>query len=207
MRFSCACVAVALLFSSCAYMQTNKNVEESYVEYKGYELEKPLCLTQRAGQWYLVAEAQTLQKKYPAVYDSIFFTGKNDPHFEVKAKQNERWMHPISAGTATVLQRHDGYADWATLCDELKQTPGAWVPVPAGQGRTLVTAMVDDKTSDNRLVVDEQSKTPTEIPISGKLLAGLDKYCIDYPGTLLYNAAIPVMAPFMFFRDFLSAED
>ena len=207
MRFSCACVAVALLFSSCAYMQTHKSVEEMFYSYKGYELEKPLWLAHQGGQWYLVAEAQTLQKKYPAVYDSIFFTGKNDPSFHVKESTGTLWMHPISAGTATVLQRPDGYADWATLCDELKQTPGAWVPVPAGQGRTLVTATIDEKTSSTRTMVDEQSKEPSQTSITGTVLSRLDKYCIDYPGTVIYNAAIPFMAPFIFFHDFFSAED
>ena len=36
-----------------------------------------------------------------------------------------------------------------------------------------------------------------------QILSTLDEVIIDWPGTILYNLAIPVMAPFVFFHEFL----
>lgn len=210
--FAAAFVLSLLSLSSCAYMQTHKCLEENFCRYSGYELESPLYLTMYKGQPYLVAEKTALHKSYPIVHDTIFFTDNNEPVYEKMPNGTPvRVMHRISAGTATVLQRGDGYADWETLCDELRSTPGDWVPLPAGQGRLPVLAMIDTKPcrageQHCRTIVEKADEENRRLPVGVRVLSAVDRCLIDWPGTVLYNVSIPVMAPFVFFRDFLSGE-
>lgn len=200
----------ALMVNSCAYLQTHKNVEESLggCSYQGYELQEPLSLLHVGHDWYLVADSVRLKKTYPAVYDTIFFTDKNEPVFEKMhhAKANAgRVMHRISHGTATVLQRADGYASLTALKDELTMTPGEWIPAPHGQG-VAIRAMVACEPNATRLIVKEDSRAPQELSTGVHIVSGLDRVFVDFPGTLFYNASIPLMAPFVFFHEFLQEE-
>ena len=50
----------------------------------------------------------------------------------------------------------------------------------------------------------EEYRVPSKKTPTGLVLGKLDFLAIDVPGTLAYNVAIPVIAPFVFFYDFLT---
>lgn len=198
----------ALFLNSCAYVQTHKNVEESFYTYQGYRLCEPLSLLQRGNDWYLVAEPVALQKSYPAIYDSVFFKDKNEPVFEMAGQgtESQPMMHRISHGTATVLQRADGYASLTTLCDELKMTPGEWIKAPLNHRGVPVRATLSRENETADIIVEEDSRTAQGSQIAERILSAADRVVVDIPGTVMYNVAIPFMAPFVFFREFLQED-
>ena len=107
--------------------------------------------------------------------------------------------HPISAGTAKVLMREDGYADLQTLADELQSCPGEW--------RTSLTEAsahpIRAQLAGQPVAITSQAspESPSFVyQAAGKLVFVL----VDVPGTVLYNVSIPLVAPFVFFFDFLS---
>lgn len=190
-------------------MQTNKNVAEWGSHYIGAEIcANSLELYSRAGEWYLAAPKLLLKRHYPIIYDSVYLNKNNELTVEVMGSHidgSEIYM-PISAGTARVLQRSDGYAELKTLLAEsyasgkkaLSDLPGAQKhPILA----ELATAGDDDRS------VYYISECVPEQPSSGmKYLSMIDKYTVDVIGTVVYNVAIPVMAPFRFFSEFLSED-
>ncbi len=192
----------SLILSSCAYMQTHKNIEESYRQRSGYQLTPELELYQAGGRYYLAADKQAYRKDYPAIYDSIFLKGKNEPALIKIGQDSTKVYRSISSGTAQVLQMENGYADLAVLSDELKSSSGEWMTsLPANSRRCKTRAEITGTTTT---WLNEE--TPQPVPAGIKALSIIDQVVIDWPGTILYNTAIPIMAPFVFFHEFLNEE-
>lgn len=200
-------VVCSLTLSSCAYMQTHKNVRERGCYYEGQLLPPPsqeaLSLYRKGGEWYLAARRAQFRLKYPVVYDSVFRTDGNEPRHEIlQGSEQGIVYHPISAGTAAVLQRPDGYAELETLAEELRTTPGEWISSLPGAVSYPVRAQI----VGGHAVTLPGKRYPSQIPLSNRILSQVDRVLIDFPGTLVYNVSIPFMAPFVFFREF-SKED
>lgn len=194
----------AQAFTSCAYVQTHKNVEESFYRYEGARIsEKPELY--RAGESYFVAaDAAVLNKHYPAVHDTIFFDKDNEPKFHVEHMEGKKLYYPLSAGTATVMQREDGYVSLALLSDEL-QHGIARPQLPRGAQACAVRAEIAEKEAPSAgLMVG--ARDPQQLPLWAEFLTLTDKVVVDGPATLGYNCLIPVMAPFVFFHRFLNEE-
>ena len=188
--------------SSCAYMQTHKNIEEAGRQHTGYQLATPLKLYRAGGQYYLAAEQQQLRMHYPVVYDSIFLNENNAPSFRSITSENPTVYFPISRGTGEVMLRQDGYVELSTLKGELQDsgaTCSTTLPGGATECRIQATVQGDSATWIN----PEASTSPG---IGTTILSTLDQVVIDWPGTVLYNAAIPIMSPFVFFHQFLNEE-
>ena len=195
-------VAVMAFLSSCAYMQTHKNIEEAGRQHTGYHLTNPLKLYRAGGQYYLAAEQQQLRIHYPIVHDSIFLNENNDPTFTSTSSGNPMVYFPISRGTGEVMLRQDGYVELNTLKGELQDsgaTCSTTLPGGATECRIQATVQGDSATWIN----PEASTSPG---IGTTILSTLDQVVIDWPGTVLYNAAIPFMTPFVFFHQFLTEE-
>lgn len=199
---------MALLTPSCAYMQSNKNVRESFCHYEGYKVSTPLSLYSGHEKWYLEADKVMLKKEYPLIYDRILLDYNNDPIFKEVSNVphgTQKCYHEISSGTAKVLMRKDGYATLESLIDEMKTSGKTW---QEGAGMKLqkhnIHAMIAVKK--DKEVILAGKRIPEELPGSASVLGGITKVVVDWPGTLVYNVAIPFMAPFVFFNEFLNAE-
>lgn len=183
-------------------MQTHKNIEEGYRQRMGYQLTPELELYQAGSKYYLAAEKHAYCKEYPAIYDSIFLKGDNEPTLIQLGQEPTKVYHCISNGTAQVLQLKDGYADLTVLSDELKSNSGEWITsLPANSRRCQTKAEITG-TATSWLSEEE----PAPVPVGIKALSIIDQVIIDWPGTILYNTAIPIMAPFVFFHEFLNEE-
>lgn len=203
--FLCCLVLISACLSSCAYVQTRKQIEELGCEYEGKQLSvkqgnKLNKVYHQGNTWYLAAENVRLKKSYPLVHDSVLFTGNNAPEYR-KIENSEEGIsyHPISAGTAAVLQRGDGYATTDTLAAELTSTPGAWVSTLPNATAYEIKAEIPD----NGCHTIAGMRQPQETPMANQVLGALDFVFIDIPATAAYNAAIPFAAPFVFFGEFI----
>ena len=200
-------LCICTLCTSCAYMQTHKQVEEMGCHYHGKLLSNQKCSTwniyKSEGHWYLPAQVVTLQKDYPIVKDTILHTENNEPEYQIirKDAQDVIMYHRISEGTAHVLMRQDGYADIEDLTEEIKATPGEWKSTLKGAKVYPIRAEIKlPKRIENCIIVGE--RTPRETPIMNNIFSKVDFLVIDVPGTVLYNLAIPIMAPIKFFSEF-----
>lgn len=199
-----AAILFAFLLPSCAYMQTHKNVEEWGCHYEGGKLQKgDLALYAKEGRWYLSAPKAKFGKRYPIIHDSVFRKGDNEPwHEMIEGSEGGMAYFPISAGTASVLQRADGYADLSLLASEItsrQQEPLFHLP---GASRYPIRAEINATGKGYANLVGK--RTPETPPAINKALSAVDFIAIDIPGTLAYNVAIPFMAPFVFFYEFFS---
>lgn len=196
-----------LFMSSCAYMQTGKNIREAGKQYEGCELTaEDMVLCNSNGSWYLAAPAETFSKSYPVIHDSVLLSGNNEPRYESIKKNGSLCYMPISTGTATTLQMKDGYArpdDLAIEINRLSATRPITTNLP-GASQHKITATIE---SADKPVVITHSSAPEQISMTRRIVAGLDFVVVDIPGTLAYNVAIPVMVPFVFFHDFLQPEN
>lgn len=197
-----------LLMSSCAYVQTHKNVEQAFCSYEGYRISDPLKLYQHSGTYYVEVQQLRLTKHYPIVHDELMFTEHNEPIFRPEQENGPRGLMPISAATATVLQRPDGYVSWSVLRDEIDRKMKAGItPVAiSGAGGMEVRAQVVDADAPNARIF-AGSQEPAKIPTAANVLSGADRVIIDAPLTVVYNCAIPCMAPFYFFWNMFNGED
>ena len=195
--------------NSCAYVQTHKQVEEWGCSYDGKLINNENSSTwniyQCDGKWYLPAQKVVLTKDYPAIKDTLLFTENNDPVYTIKADESNSSVsyHPISAGTAEVLMRADGYAILQDLAEEIKANPGEWRDSLPGAKKYLIKAQIEDRHNTPAKLIAGQ-RTPVETPVINEVLSKLDFIIVDVPGTVIYNVAIPFMAPFKFFSEFLS---
>ena len=186
--------------SSCAYMQSHKNIEEAQRTYTGYELTNEVGLYKADGKYYIAAEKQQLRRHYPIIHDSVFLDGNNEPSWEKLGSHSQKAYHQISDGTAAVLQRKDGYATLDVLSDEIQDTPELWSDtLPKSARLCHVQAEICGSSS---IIPSENAEMQN--PLFTKIVSTLDQVCIDWPGTVLYNVSIPVMAPFVFFYQFLN---
>ncbi len=194
--------ALALLtvfLPSCAYMQTHKNIEEAGRRYKGYQLEKPTQLLRSDGTWYIAATPAEYRLKHDIIHDNVF-RKTNEPTMELQATQPGTAYHALSAHTATVLLRADGYAESHTLAREITQNPGPWLTSLPHATPHRVKAHIAGE--ENTAIT--YAPTPEKLSPGYRILSGLDLVVVDVPGTLLYNVAVPFIAPFVFFHEFLS---
>lgn len=194
-------MGVALLFNSCAYVQTHKSVEEIGTHYDGHILEKSKLHLYRSGdQWYLSARKAKLKLSYPLVHDSVFRRNDYSPTFRIMEEDSKETYHRIPASVATVLTRVDGYYQLSALAEELCTTPGEWLDSPPQGHIVPISAEIAGEDSFKM----QGSRVPKRKPISSLILGKLDFVVIDIPTTLAYNVAIPVMAPFVFFYEFIT---
>lgn len=184
--------------SSCAYMQTHKNIEEAQIIRTGYELTTDIKLYRAAGNYYIAVSRQQLRKQYPAIHDSIFLTENNTPCWHRAGENDSTVYFRISSHTASVLQMQSGYASLDVLADELKTNPIVDY-LPAGATQCRVNAEITGKNT-----LWEAAETIDNRSVFTHIISAVDQVCIDWPGTIIYNAAIPVMAPFVFFHQFLN---
>ncbi len=198
----CCLMTGTLFLSSCAYMQTHKNIEEGFREHTGYTLSSGLELYRAGGAYYLAAQKKQLRIHYPVIYDSIFLSRNNDPEYRSIGNNTECVYRQISTGTALVLQRADGYADLNVVRDELQNNAAQWLTsLPANAQKCKINAEIIGTS-----VTWPEAETATEAPLGIRVLSTTDQVLVDWPGTLLYNIAIPVMAPFVFFHEFLNEQ-
>ena len=188
----------AVQLSSCAYMQTHKNIEEAQIIRTGYELTPDVKLYRSAGNYYIAASRQQLRKIYPAIHDSIFLTENNAPSWRRAGENSDTVYYHISSHTASVLQMQSGYATLDVLAEELKNNP-CTDKLPAGATKCKVNAEITGSST-----IWEAGETLDNRSIFTHVISAVDRVCIDWPGTVIYNAAIPVMAPFVFFHQFLN---
>ena len=201
-RISTGLLTSCVFLSSCAYMQTHKNIEEYFTPRTGYHINQELELYQAGDHYYLAVDKQTLRVKYPAIHDSIFLKDDNEPEFISLQPDAPKVYMSVSKGTALVLQKNDGYADLSVLSEEMKNTDGAWLDtLPAGARRCTIQAEIAGQPTTWL-----STASGNDTPIYASALGTLDRVIIDWPGTVLYNVAIPVMAPFVFFYEFLNEE-
>lgn len=193
-------------FTSCAYVQTHKNVEEFFTTYEGAQIGQEVSLYQSGSSWYLAADSCVLSKRYPAVFDSILLDEHNEPTFHVEQKTGSRLYYPISAGTATVLQRNDGYASLSILRDEmLRHAEGVKTTLPKGARAYPVLARLAEGEEPNAGIAAGK-KVPEELSPGVRLLSKAEEVLVDWPATVGYNCLIPVMAPIVFFKRFMNEE-
>lgn len=199
-----------LNLSSCAYVQTHQNVQEFFTQRAGDELAAPLKLGKVGGSWYLCTKscAGGVTKHYPVVHDEILLDGHNEPQLEEGqggVDKNAPTAWPISAGTATVLMREDGYATLETLADEmLRSKAGRLHSLPRDMQFYPVKAQIVGTEKPTYLLRDGDAAP--ELNLAQKAVVQADRVLVDWPLTAAYNCAIPFMAPFVFFYQFLTEE-
>ena len=205
-HFPPSLLAIALCLSSCAYLQTHKNIQEAFHEYEGYRLVEPLKLYSAGGAWYLAVQRETMELHYPVLHDSIFLENDYEPRYSTTKVHEGVQYHRISGGTAQVLLRNDGYYTLPSLFEEMNSMNTEPVSsLPAGARQHTILARVDAHTSHS--VAKTTKRIPESTPVLANALAGLDFVCVDFPCSVAYNVAIPVMAPFVFFHDFIAGDD
>lgn len=201
---------VLLNLSSCAYVQTHENVQEFFTQRAGDELAAPLKLGKIGGSWYLCTKscAGGVTKHYPVVHDEILLDGHNEPQLEAGqggVDKNAPTAWPISAGTATVLMREDGYATLETLADEmLRSRAGRLHSLPRDMQFYPVKAQIAGTEKPTYLLRDGDAAP--DLNLAQKAVVQADRVLVDWPLTAAYNCAIPFMAPFVFFYQFLTEE-
>lgn len=205
-KFSLLTLAGACLLSSCAYMQTNQNIRHSQDRYEGCQLKKDeLQLYNKGNQWYLAAPLCTFSRSLPVIHDDILLTEHNEPTYTVLEKKQELCYMPISAGTATCLRMQDGYAHLEDLVTEINSFSGQepWLTSLKGASSHRIEARLESADS---VPTPARLITKSEPSLLLKSIAAVDFVLVDIPGTVLYNIAIPVMAPVVFFHEFLNEE-
>lgn len=197
----------SLLSSSCAYFQSNKNIHEAGRKYQGSQLkQEEIELVSQGSRWFIKAPAQTLQKRYPLIHDAVLLTDNNVPTFSVVGESAGHFYLPISTGTATTLTMENGYANIGDLANEITglqgDTPFA-TSLPYSRTHRIAAQLDGDGTP----TIINYSTTPQEVSLTRNIASKIDFVLIDVPGTILYNVAIPFMAPVVFFNDFLSSDN
>ncbi len=210
-KLSLISVLSVVLFPSCAYMQSNKNITEAGVQYEGCSLNATeLGLYNKGAQWYIKANAQQYSKHYPLFHDTMLLTDNNAPHFKKSGHAEPVACYlPISAGTAATLRMTNGYANVIDLQDEicrlLPERPIRYAQELRGGVSHRIAAHIEQADAEEPAVLTfKQVNKPSPVR---RALATADFILLDIPGTLAYNVAIPVMAPFVFFSEFLSEDN
>ena len=202
MKFILPLALAALGLSSCAYMQTHKNIKEQGRSFMGHKLDRPQQLYQSGGQYYVAASPAEYRLSHDIVHDNIF-RKTNEPEMRLVEAEGSVAYHPVSAGTAAVLLRPDGYADASTLAQEISEGQGQWRSTLPHAARHAVRAEFTGPES----VAIITTPTPETPSLGWRALSWLDFVIVDIPGTVAYNVAVPVIAPFVFFNEFLSNDN
>lgn len=193
-------LCLGLLISSCAYVQTHKNVEEIGSYFEGQILDtQSMGLYKHGDKWYLSARKAKFKLTYPIVHDSIFRKNDFSPKFKlIDSHEYCIVYHPISSYAARILQRSDGYFQLRALGDDIYRSGGEWVSDLSGAQRIPISAEIGGK----QVFYMEEKRVPANKPFWSTMLGKVDLILIDVPFTLAYNVAIPIMAPFVFFYEF-----
>ena len=197
-------LTLCFFINSCAYIQTHKNVEEIGSHFEGEILNAgTMALYKYKDQWYLSAHRASFKLSYPIVHDSIFRKNDSSPQFNLTNIQSDQSIyHPISSYAAFILQQKDGYFQLSELVNEIQRTSGEWVDKLPGAQRYPILAEIGDK----QIAYMEDKRVPSSKLFISKVLGKIDFIVVDVPGTILYNVAIPIMAPFVFFYEFAQGE-
>lgn len=199
-------VGVVGTLNSCAYTQFNKQITEKATVYKGFAVELPLSLYSSQGGWYVKVRKLEIQKIKPFVHDSIMLTdtskealGTPKPFSHYTEYQYIR----VSDGTASVLQRSDGYATLETLCDELKDSyaQGCVSELADSMQHRVHAQIKSDKGSIACVAANGQ---PVRRPGVGTQILSKLALVVDAPCTVAYNVAMPLITPVIFFSEFLT---
>ncbi len=191
-----AALATLSFFSSCAYMQIHKNVEQLGNYYEGFEVSDPKEVYLSNGKWYLKGEKYHLRLSYPIVYDTVFLEAQEPSLVRVGENLGTAYLE-ISYGTALALRVENGYAEPRILAKEM-QLNNARPRDSISRYAMAYPVKAEIVTSEGpaRITFNEV-KGKTSVPT--KILAGATLVFVDAPGTVVYNIAIPLMAPFYFF--------
>ena len=199
-------LSLSTTLNSCAYTQFNKQIQEKATVYNGFSVELPLSLYSSQGNWYVKARKIQVQKIKPFVHDTVMLKDSNKEALGTPkplSHYTEYQYIKISEGTAAVLRRADGYATLETLCDEMKGNYGQAVTELPESMQHRVYAQI--KTGQGNIAYVAADGTPVRKPgIGTQILSKAALVCVDVPGTVIYNVSMPIMAPFLFFADFLS---
>lgn len=195
--------------SSCAYTQFNKQIEENATTYNGFAVELPLSLYSSQGNWYVKVRKIDVRKIRPFVHDSIMLDNSRKLTFgTVKplSYYTDYQYIRISKGTADVLRRTDGYASLETLSDELRSNYSSVVSELPESMQHRVYAEI--KTEQGNIAYIAPNGAPIRQPgVGTRILSKLALVCVDFPGTVIYNVSMPIMAPVLFFRDLIIDDD
>lgn len=191
-------LASMCIFASCATMQTHKNVRLMNSYYSGVELSRPSKVYHANGQWFIQAQSVKLSKRYPLVNDPIFLETEEPTLSKIPGESLPVFL-PISAGTAKILRDPQGYASLPVLKTELNRLSNAPAQHALPNAQAFpVLAQFEAQSTPTYLSAPSPNHEPS---LANRVLAGLDLVFVDAPGTLIYNIAIPVMAPFYFFKN------
>ena len=185
------------LISSCSTMQSHKNIELIGSKIEGSELSPPQHVYQSNGKHYLKLNNYLLQKKYPLFHDPIFL-GVENPHYVKLSESQGISYYPISNGTAKILLQSNGYASLPILMSEIKEqkTP----PLKKLSNASALKVLSQIEPCDSLPII--HGDIPKQDNIGINIISWLDLIFVDSVGTVGYNVAIPLMAPFYFFSDF-----
>lgn len=201
------------LLASCATMQTHKNVRLQGIHFKGQVLEQPQKVYLSQGQWYIAVHETKLQKHYPVIEDTVFLDHRPPYYTQLDGDKSICYL-PISEGTAKILRDPQGYASLPVLQKEIETALEAHAQIPtAGNRLPLIRFSLPqvqsfpvraelEPTSDICIICDD--KMSHQPSFGNRFFAGLDLAFVDAPGTLLYNVAIPIMAPIYFFKNMIN---
>ncbi len=186
------------LLSSCSYMQLHKNVEQYGDYYEGFEADVPQIVYESKGKWYLKGKKYHLRYDYPLIYDTVFLEGGKPQLVHVGPSLGDAYLE-ISHGTSIALRERSGYATLPILQRELQEIGST--PLDS-----LASNAIEYKIHAEIPHADHPIRvTHADIHTSKSSVTTALSYAtlvfVDIPGTLVYNIAIPVMAPFYFFSD------
>lgn len=193
-----------LMLCSCAYVQTHKRVEEMGSYYEGYLLKSDsMRLFRQGDSWFLSAAKARYKRTFPLVHDSVFRRNNYEPSFELVHDASAPMVyHEISSNAAAILQRSDGYFDLRALVGDMQRCSDTWLEELPGAVSYPIAAHIGGDQSFSI----PGSRVPHSTSLSKKALGKLDLVVVDAPLTVGYNVAIPLVAPFVFFYEFLQED-
>ena len=194
-----------LMLNSCAYVQTHKNVEEMGAYYEGHVLTlRSLRVYHDVSnqKWYLNAHPAKLKLHYPNVHDSVFRQTNDIPSYRALNVAPEFVYYPISQSTARVLLANDGYAQLEVLAEEIQKHGASDLVKKNGMTSYPIRAQMDGDSS----YMIPLSRVPRQKSAINHMIGKTEFVLIDIPATLAYNVSIPFIAPFVFFKEFLSKD-
>ena len=200
-----AMLTALLMLSSCAYVQTHKNVEEMGAYYKGHVLTLQSLRVYHdtsTQKWYLNAHPARLKLHYPNVHDSVFKQTNDVPSYRELYVSPEFVYYPISQSTARVLLTDNGYSQLEVLAEEIQKNGESYVEKKASMTSYPIRAQIAGDSSYRIPLF----RVPRQKSVMSHVVGKTEFVLVDVPATLAYNVSIPFIAPFVFFKEFLSKD-
>lgn len=199
-------LAAVLLFPQCALVQTSRQVANTGTVYEGYNLGTVDAIWQKGGQYFVRCDSCRFTLHYPWVHDTVLLTDKQTTYTLLPQGGPPRAaFHAISRDVAYALSQTNGYDMMESLNRDIARQGGGWIPAsqfPVGAAvRTPLRAELANTEAHSEYEVFVAGKASEMWPAFRWALAGLDAVVIDVPGTALYNAAIPLIVPFVAFHE------